>query len=115
MPSNKPTKKPNGRPRVHDREDLAKKLQEYIDANDVPIVAEFAYLNGVSKGRLYEMPELAELIKKATTKKEAALERGTLNGSLCVPMAIFSLKQLGWRDNKQEVCADIKITGGLPD
>lgn len=107
--------KPCGSPPKHDYKKLVKSLEEYIENTPVPIIAEWCYLNNIPKGTAYEAPALSDLLKKATTKKEAALERGTLNGSLSVPMAIFSLKQLGWRDNKQEVSAEIKITGGLPD
>ena len=42
------------------------------------------------------------LLKKCIAKKEANLEKGALTGKLNPSMAIFSLKQLGWRDKKEE-------------
>ena len=87
-----------GAPRVHDREELARKFLAYIKENDVPIAAEFAYQNGIHRQNLYEMPELSDALKLCMTKKEASLEKGGLSGDLNTTMAIFSLKQIGWKD-----------------
>lgn len=79
-------------------------LEKYIDERDCPIVVEFCYLNNIPKSSLYEMNSEAikNLIKKATAKKEFYLESKCLNNEINSAMAIFSLKQLGWRD-KQEI------------
>lgn len=90
-----------GRPRIYDRNELAKAMQQYIEATDIPIIAEFAHKNGVLRELLYDWPEFSTLLKRCTEKKEAALERKALAGEINVSMAIFSLKQLGWSD-KQE-------------
>ena len=76
------------------------KLDEYIDNNEIPIVAEFAYLHNIRKATLYEKPELKYSIKRLTEKKEAQLEKGALGGLLNSTMAIFSLKQMGWSDKR---------------
>ena len=92
-----------GRPIVHDRQKLLEAIEKYIDETSIPIVSEFAYLNGLNRTSVYEIEELSDAIKKLVSKKEAALERLGLSGAPNVsPMAIFSLKQLGWKD-KQEV------------
>ena len=94
-----------GRPPKFSRKqlhELGENFKAYIEAEKIPIVAEFAARNGLSKQFLYEQSEFFDLIKLCTTKKEAALESGALKGYLNSTMAIFSLKQLGWRD-KQEV------------
>ena len=111
-----PTGEPRGRPRVHDRQQLLELLEQYIANTPIPILAEFAYLNNLHSQQLYEFPELSDAIKKAISKKEAALEMGGLTGSLNPSMAIFSLKQLGWADSQKTVTEhEIKIVGGLPD
>jgi len=98
-----------GRPIVHDRQKLLEAIEKYIDETPIPIVSEFAYLNGLNRTSVYEIEELSDAIKKLVSKKEVALERLGLSGAPNVsPMAIFSLKQLGWKD-KQE----IEHSGGL--
>lgn len=59
----------------------------------------FAFKHGISRQRLYEFEEFRELIELCHTKKEADLEIGALTGAFPPSMAIFSLKQLGWKDN----------------
>lgn len=86
------------RPRTYDREALARAFEEYIETEEIPIAAEFAASNGFSKGLLYDWPEFSDLVKKCASKKEAALERGMLTNKINVTGAIFSLKQLGWKD-----------------
>jgi len=96
---------PVGRPITTDWEDLRQKFYAYIAEHTVPIASEFAYQNGLWKQRLYDQPELAEPLKLCLTKKEAALERGTLEGKLTPAMAIFSLKQMGWTDKQEHLGA----------
>jgi len=78
--------------------EIKKKLEKYCKDTQIPIIAEFAYLNDIRKQTLYELPELADSIKKIIEKKETMLERGSLTNQLNTSQAIFSLKQLGWRD-----------------
>jgi hypothetical protein len=89
---------PGGRPRIHDRKRLLAAFQQYIEATQIPSVAGFAYLNGLNRTSVYEIPELADAIKRCITKKEWALERMALEGKINCTMAIFSLKQIGWKD-----------------
>jgi len=93
-----------GRPPKYSEEqftDLVAKFKEYIETNDIPIVAEFAYQNGFGKQYLYDRPEFSDLLKMAMAKKESALELGALKGTLNPTMAVFSLKQMGWTDRQQ--------------
>lgn len=99
------SKHAGGRPIVWTEEKIEETIElldKYIDDNEIPIVAEFAYLNNIRKATLYEKEELKYSIKRLTEKKEAQLEKGALGGMLNSTMAIFSLKQMGWRD-KQEI------------
>ena len=86
--------------------EISNKLIEYVDKTDIPIIAEFAYQNKILRQTLYEHEELADSIKYCKDKKEANLERQALEGKINHTMAIFSLKQFGWKDN-------IEIAGGL--
>lgn len=92
---------PGGRPRQYNREQLLVEFGAYIEAKDIPIVAEFAYQHSVPRELLYDWEEFSTLLKDCIAKKESALERKALSGEINVTMAIFSLKQLGWSD-KQE-------------
>ena len=74
------------------------KLTEYIANTEIPIVAEFAYQNNIGRTWLYETPALSDAIKTLIDKKEAQLERKALLKEIHPTMAIFSLKQLGWKD-----------------
>lgn len=87
-----------GRPREHNREQLAVDFARYIETTEIPIAAEFAARQRLPKSYLYQCEEFAELLSLCTSKKEAALERQALTGAVNVTMAIFSLKQLGWKD-----------------
>ncbi len=89
-------------------EEIKEKLSEYIDNTDIPIIAEFAYKNKIPRQKLYEFNALNDTIKECIDKKEAQLERLALDGDVDKTMAIFSLKQLGWKD-KQE----IEHSGGI--
>lgn len=84
-----------------DMPELVKKFKQYIADTEIPIIAEFSYQNGFGKQYLYDRPEFSDLLKQCLAKKEAALERGTLLGTLNPTMAVFSLKQLGWTDKQQ--------------
>lgn len=87
-----------GRPRVHDRNAILVAFDHYIAETDIPIVAEFAAQQGLSRQFLYDNEEFDDAIKRCTCKKEGALERKALEGTVNCTMAIFSLKQLGWTD-----------------
>jgi hypothetical protein len=91
---------PAGRPQEHDREELLRKLLAYIAETEIPIVAEFAAQSGLYRQQLYDMPELSDALKSCISKKEGALERQALAGKVNCTMAIFSLKQLGWKDTQ---------------
>lgn len=86
--------------------DIKEKMQAYIKETDIPIVSEFAYLNNCARQYLYELPELTDTIKELITKKEAQLEKLALTGKINHTMAIFSLKQLGWKD-VQDINANV--------
>jgi hypothetical protein len=90
------------RPRKWDRAELLQALLDYIEDTEIPILAEFAYQHGIYRQRLYEWEEFADAIKVCTAKKEAQLERLALAGKVNVAMAIFSLKQLGWKDTHEQ-------------
>lgn len=87
--------------------EITTKLDEYIETTPIPIVAEFAYLNNIRRQRLYDLQDktLRHLMARLIDKKEANLERQALNGTIDKSMAIFSLKQLGWKD-RQEITGD---------
>lgn len=90
-----------------EREALNAKLEAYVDAEDIPILAEFAVQNNIRRQTLYELPELSDTVKKCVEKKEVGLERLMLTGK-AVTGCIFSLKQLGWKDTQT-----IEHSGGI--
>ena len=82
-------------------EQIRQSMQEYINQTPIPILAEFAYLHNIPRYTLYDYDEFSTLIKRMIDKKEAQLERKCLNGEIDKTMAIFSLKQLGWKDKME--------------
>jgi len=97
-----------GRPPKVNIEDLINDVDEYIQSANPPIVAEYAIMHGITRQYLYELAKkeegegdsrLSDTIKKISDSKAIMLERNALLGKYNSRMAIFSLKQLGWKDN----------------
>ena len=114
-----------GRPPKVNIDDLINDADDYIKKADPPIVNEYAHLHNITGNYLYHLadkleakgePELKHTIKKiAEAKKVAAknkaeiavtLEKKALKGRYNASMAIFSLKQLGWKDKQEEKSDD---------
>lgn len=104
-----------GRPPKVKVKDIIADVDAYLAAADPPIVAEFAHRHNITREYLYQLaekenekgrPQLSYAIKRISEAKEIALEKGGLCGDYQANMAIFSLKQLGWRD-KQDVNAGL--------
>lgn len=101
-----------GRPKKYNKAQVAEiseKLSNYIDKENLPILAEFAYTNDIPRQTFYDYEEFSTLVKKLFDKKEAQLEKLASFNVINNTMAVFSLKQLGWRDNK-----DVKIEQDEP-
>lgn len=96
----KKKKRSVGRPRRSNRDELLEKFKLYIKNTEIPIAKEFCVDNDVLYTTLWEWDEFKETIKKCSQKKEAKLERAALENRINHGMAIFSLKQLGWKDSK---------------
>ena len=92
--------RPRSRTQAQDVQ-LFKKFEKYINDTTIPIIAEFAYKNDIERQYLYDNKMFSTLLKKCIAKKEANLEKGALTGKLNPSMAIFSLKQLGWKDRQE--------------
>ena len=107
--------RPRSRTQTQD-EQLFDRFKKYIDNTTLPIIAEFAYMNDIERQYLYDNEMFSTLLKKCTEKKQANLEKGALTGKLNPTMAIFSLKQLGWRDRpademQQQPVINISLKG----
>ena len=103
-----------GRPKKYSKEkikNIIELLDEYIKNTDIPILAEFAYTNELSRESIYDYEEFSTLRKRCIAKKEAQLERMALKGDVNTTMAIFSLKQIGWSDKQEH---EITGKGGDP-
>lgn len=93
-----------GAPRKVNIETLIADVDDYIAKANPPIVAEYAHLHNITRCYLYQLAEkneeLSNAIKKIAEAKEVMLEQKALSGKYNSSMAIFSLKQLGWKDSK---------------
>ena len=85
---------------------MVKAVEKYIKSNSsVPILKECCIQNDwdydyvMKLQRKKEYKALRQSIKKLLDLKEIRLEIGMLSGLIPKSAAIFSLKQLGWRDN----------------
>lgn len=94
--------KGTGKYSMETRAKLLESLQEYVKETSIPIFKEWCVRNSVLPQTVHQWEEFSDAIKYCTTKKEADLERLALLQVVDKTMAIFSLKQLGWRD-RQEV------------
>jgi hypothetical protein len=93
-----------GRPKKYTDEYLAELLESlevYIEETDIPILKEWCVSVGVPSKHVYDFEALSDPIKTLIDKKEANLERKALQGEVDKTMAIFSLKQLGWSDQRK--------------
>ena len=91
-------------------DNIVRLLSIYINNSDIPIIAEFAYMNDIPRQTLYDYDEFSTLRKKCIDKKESQLEKLGLLGDVNSTMAIFSLKQIGWSDKpKEEIVQENKF------
>lgn len=90
----------------YDKDFMLSTIEEYTNNTDIPILKEVCYLNYWNSDYVLELrrndEELSRAIKRLLDKKESQLERKGLNKEIDRTVAIFSLKQLGWKD-KQEI------------
>ncbi len=102
-----------GRPKEEKYKNIAEDLEKYVNESKLPILAEFAYKNNLTREYLYTLSKnderLFNAIKKCMLKKETILEQGALTGKLNPTMAIFSLKQIGWSDHKEIEEDNVKV------
>ncbi len=81
--------------------EIKQAMEEYIKNSAIPILAEFAFNNDIRRQTLYEIPELADTRKKMMEKKEFQIEKMAMTNKINSTFAIFSLKQMGWRDKHE--------------
>lgn len=85
---------------------MVKIVNEYTKNTELPILAECLLLNNWSETRFREWAsrseDLTNAVKNLKRKKEIVLEKGGLTGKYDKTMAIFSLKQLGWKDRVEQ-------------
>ena len=95
----------------YDIETLCKQMEEYTMSTEIPILKEFAFNNRLDYGYLVNLRDhaankgdnrLSESISRLLCKKEFMLEKLAVREQINVSFAVFSLKQLGWRE-KQEL------------
>lgn len=98
---------------------LCKIIDEYTDNTQIPILKEVCYQNNLNYSYVMQMrtkeenAELSNSIKRLLDKKEAQLERLGLTGKIDRGMAIFSLKQLGWKDKPEQEDSIESIVQGM--
>lgn len=103
----------------YDPDKMAEIIDDYVDQcvkkKAVPILKEVTTKQGWCYDYVMEMSRKLEMedkhnpltrsIKRLMDAKEYLLERNGLNGTVQSTMAIFSLKQMGWKDK-----TDVDIT-----
>jgi hypothetical protein len=102
---------------IYDIPTMVKKINKYTDECitgeklNIPIAKECYLKNGWDCDYVNQLArendELSLSIKRMLGYKEVYLEKLATVGAIDKTMAIFSLKQLGWRD---EVKSDINLT-----
>ena len=91
------------RPKTGKYDNLVQDIIDYTEQTEYPILKELCYLKHYNYDYVMQLQradeELSQSIKELLYKKESYLEREGIKGSLAQTMAVFTLKQLGWRDN----------------
>lgn len=90
------------RPKTGKYDNLVNDIIEYTNNTEYPILKELCYQKHYNYDTIMKMQRTDEVlmqsIKELLYKKEAYLEREGIKGNLAQTMAVFTLKQLGWRD-----------------
>lgn len=90
------------RPKKYDPDKMADIIDSYVVEEDIPVLKDVCYQNRWNDRYIHDLAKtsekLSESIKMLRYKKEANLEKLGLLGIVNSTMAIFSLKQLGWKD-----------------
>ena len=91
------------RPKTGKYDNLRQDIIDYTGQTEYPILKELCYLKHYNYDYVMQLQrdneELSQSIKELLYKKESYLEREGIKGNLAQTMAVFTLKQLGWRDN----------------
>lgn len=91
------------RPKTGKYDNLKQDIIDYTEQTEYPILKELCYLKHYNYDYVMQLQraneELSQSIKELLYKKESYLEREGIKGNLAQTMAVFTLKQLGWRDN----------------
>lgn len=91
------------RPKTGKYNNLRQDIIDYTKQTEYPILKELCYLKHYNYDYVMQLQrnneELSQSIKELLYKKESYLEREGIKGNLAQTMAVFTLKQLGWRDN----------------
>lgn len=95
----------------YDIETVCKQMEEYTMSSEIPILKEFAFNHNLDYNYLVQLRDrtaekgdnsLSKSISRMLCKKEFMLEKLAMREQINVSFAVFSLKQLGWRE-KQEL------------
>lgn len=94
----------------YETEYIVEQIELYLEREEIPILKELCYEQNwdydyfmVLRGR---DEEVDRSIKKLINRKEAQLEKLALLGKIDKTMAVFSLKQLGWKDRQEIAVSD---------
>lgn len=80
---------------------LRKDMTEYLEETEIPVMSEFSWKYKYPRARLYTEERIADLVEYMQVKKESQLEKKALIGQINPTMAVFSLKQMGWKDRHE--------------
>lgn len=94
----------------YETEYIVEQIELYLEREEIPILKDLCYQQNwdydyfmVLRGR---DEEVDRSIKKLINRKEAQLEKLALQGKIDKTMAVFSLKQLGWKDRQEIALSD---------
>lgn len=99
-----------GRPPKYNVEAMIDIIDDYTNQTDIPVLKEVCYKNYWVYDTVLDLQnkheDLFHSIKRLLDKKEANLEIMGLRGEIDKTMAVFSLKQLGWKDRQEIAVSD---------
>lgn len=97
-------------------EKMVKQIKRYTDETVIPILKECCFENDWCYDYVMQLqrdnPVLSQSIRRLLTKKEIQLEKALYAGENNSAF-VFSLKQLGWKDNPEPIIINNEIRNNI--
>ena len=95
------------------RELIVKAFIDYTLNTEMPTLAEFCSDTFLPPSTLKTWPDFIKALEIAKAKSEAHIFKQAIDKQMPIPIAIFALKQYGWKDKPEEVESKVAVQVNL--